>query len=365
MAFEAATLLQLILLITWTVLSDTPANQKNTLFTQFFTSEAVFGEIAATASLVFAPNLLNVLRAAAPPTVQYFKTLPTEISNRWAIYLLVLEKSGCRPRVYIGSGTNTQGGIQARFHQYDILYQLPKYVQIAVDEGYIIAHKGLLCWMTMPAPALQPMLRLLFLALEATFSYVFWAMKTVTKGYGMAHICLRDREILDYDGLCSHCCLYEGIRGDFDLSAEQLEASAIQKKETRAEKQTVHNSNYHHKQMETNHDEYLEEMAERVRNHRAQNPEKFRAQERANNARNKDIKKYFCKLCKVACQKKSDLDVHLETRSHKNRASNFATKPHKCFPCSWGTDRLSNMNDHRKSKRHLMNVAASPSSELD
>jgi hypothetical protein len=335
MAFEAATLLQFVLLITWTVLSGTPVTEKNTLFTQIFTSEAVFEEIAATASLVFAPNLLNVLRAAAPPTVKYFKTLPTEISNRWAVYLLVLEKSGCRPRIYIGSGTNSLYGVRTRLNQYDILDVLPKYVQKAVDEGYTIVHKGLLCWMTIPRAALQPKLRLLFLALEAAFSYIFWAMKTVTKDYGMAHICLWDREVLDYDGLCSHCCLYEGIRGDFELSAEQLEASAIQKKETRATKQAVYNADYHHKQMETNHDEYLEEMAERVRNHRAQDREKFREQERANNARNKAIKKYFCKLCKVACHKKSDLDVHLETRSHKNRANNFATKPHKCLPCKY------------------------------
>lgn len=87
MAFEAATILQLVLLITWTVLSDTPVTQKHTLFTQFFTSKAVLEEIASTASLVLAPNLFDVLQAAAPPTIQYFKSLPTETSSRWIIFL--------------------------------------------------------------------------------------------------------------------------------------------------------------------------------------------------------------------------------------------------------------------------------------
>ena len=145
MVFEAGTILQLVLLITWTVLSDTPLPQKNTLFTQFFTSKAVFEEIASTAFLVFAPNLFNVLRAAVPPTIQYFKTLPTETSNRWAIYLLVLEKSCCRPRIYIRSATDSYYGVHHRFGQYNTGDALPMYVKKALDEGYSIVHKGLLC----------------------------------------------------------------------------------------------------------------------------------------------------------------------------------------------------------------------------
>jgi hypothetical protein len=46
--------------------------------------------------------------------------------------------------------------------------------------------------------------RLMFVALEATFTYIFWAMRTISKDYGMAHICLWDRNTLEDDGLCSH-----------------------------------------------------------------------------------------------------------------------------------------------------------------
>jgi hypothetical protein len=239
------------------------------------------------------------------------------------------------------------------------------YIKKALDEGYTIVHQGLLCWISIPTASLQPKLRLLFLALEATFAYVFWAMRTVTKDYGMAHICLWDRDTLEYDGCCSHCSLNEGIRADFELSTEQLEAQAFQKKEIRTGKQADRNSNYHHRQMETNHAEYLEENLARVVKYQAKDPEKIRNMARDNRANHRVNKTYSCELCKTACQSKSDLDIHLETRSHKKRANDLATKPHKCLPGNYGTDKLSNMNDHLKSKRHLKNVAALSSSQLD
>ena len=266
MAFEAATLLQLVLVITWTVLWDTPAIQKHHLFTHFITSQAVLEEIALTTSIVFALGLFNVLQAAAPPTIKYFKTLPTDISKRWAVYLLVLEKPSCRPKIYIGSGTESLRGIQDRFRQYRSGNALPAWVKKVLKEGYTIVYYGLLCWIPLPTAALQPKLRLLFLALEAAFAYLFWAMRTVTKYYGMAHICRWDREDLDYDGLCSHYCLNEGIPRDYELSAEQLEALSVEKNKKRKADQLEISSNWHYQQMETDYDEYRDNKNEKKRN---------------------------------------------------------------------------------------------------
>jgi hypothetical protein len=39
--------------------------------------------------------------------------------------------------------------------------------------GYTIVHKELLCWIPILTTSLQPRIRLLFFALEATFSYIF------------------------------------------------------------------------------------------------------------------------------------------------------------------------------------------------
>jgi len=140
MAFETATLLQLVLLITWTCLSDTPVNRKHVYFTRFLTSQ-VLKEIASAVNLVFADGLLEVLQDTVPPTVAYFKTLPTDTTERRAIYLLVLEKPKCRPRIYVGSGTQNQGGVHRRLQTYDSKHNVPRYVEKSLDEGYKIVHK--------------------------------------------------------------------------------------------------------------------------------------------------------------------------------------------------------------------------------
>jgi hypothetical protein len=55
MAFEAETLLQLVLLITWTVLNGTQASQKQAHYTKYIPSQAVLENLASAVSLVFAP----------------------------------------------------------------------------------------------------------------------------------------------------------------------------------------------------------------------------------------------------------------------------------------------------------------------
>jgi hypothetical protein len=360
MAFKAATPLQLVLLISWTVLSDTPASQKHKYFVRFITSQAILEEIASTTSLVFAPGLFDVLQAAAPPTIKYFKTLPTEITKRWAVYLLVLEKLECRPKIYIGSGTEGRRGVQDRFTHYNSGLVLPPWVERALHDGYRITHKGLLAWNDLPTPALQPMLRLLFLALEAAFSYMLWAMRTVTtKDYGMAHICLWDRDTLEYDGLCSHCCLNEGIPGDFELSAEELEVLAVEKNEKRKADQKEISSNWHFKQVAENYDEYREGKNENKRKWIAtQDPAELREKANAHAAKHMKIHTYYCQLCKVALGESHALKRYNESQGHLRKAEDLAKKAHVCTLCSWASDKLGHYNEHLQSKRHVKMAAA-------
>lgn len=368
MEVEAAALTQLVLSTTWTCLADTPFTKKNPLFARFFTSQAALEEVASTASITFFPTLLEVLQSSTPPTIQVFKSLPqpTGRYSLWGVYILVLEKPGCQSRIYIGSGTSSGEGVRDRFTHYDAGTALPRLVGYALNEGYTIVHKALLCWIPIPTAATQPIKRLLFVALEAVFAYIFWAMRPHNADFGMGHISPWDRSAVEYDGLCSHCSLNEGIVGDFDLSAEELEAQAIQRKEMRATKQAAINANYHYKQMATNRDEYLDTNAARRRDHQAQNVEKYRERERAHNAKHKANQTYYCQLCKVACHKKSDLDVHNKTRKHLRKAADLADpgKHHRCIPCAYATDKLSTFKDHLKSQRH-QKMAALSSSSLD
>jgi hypothetical protein len=119
MALDGTTPLQLVLLLTWTCLSTCPPPKKHPIFTQLLPSQVNLEQLLSSTSLVFAPGLFEVLQSSTPPTASYFKTLPTKCTKLWAIYLLVLERPGCRPKIYIGSGTNTRRGVSERFTTYN------------------------------------------------------------------------------------------------------------------------------------------------------------------------------------------------------------------------------------------------------
>jgi hypothetical protein len=83
---------------------------KNPIFSKVLSSQDIVEQFLASASLAFAPGLFEVLQISAPPTIAWFKSLPSGDNKRWAIYLLVLEKPFCRPQIYIGSGTDSKPG---------------------------------------------------------------------------------------------------------------------------------------------------------------------------------------------------------------------------------------------------------------
>ena len=187
--------------------------------------------------------------------------------------MLVLEKAGHRPRVYIGSSTSASQGIRQRLQQYDLGILTLRYVEDAQTKGYTITHKAILCWMPKPTAAFVPVNRLLFVALEATFPYIFWAKRT-TRNYGLPHICPWNRNHSEYDGLCSHCSSNEQIDGKFDLTAEQLEAHAIEKEQKRLEMKAENATNWHYKQMANDYDKYIGGAHERVAKSRANHPQR-------------------------------------------------------------------------------------------
>lgn len=173
LASKATGMMQFFTMLMWTCLCDTPFGKKNPRFAQFITSLAVLQGIATAAGLVFAPGLLDVVQSIAPPTLAFFEGLPTSFAERWAIYAISLRKPGCRPLLYFGSGTSAELGVKGRLKQYDDGYLIPTYVQHALDDGYVITHKGLLCWIPSPDAASAPVSRLLIVLAETTLSYLF------------------------------------------------------------------------------------------------------------------------------------------------------------------------------------------------
>jgi hypothetical protein len=366
MDYDDAMLLQLMLLAIWTCLSKTPLVYKNPLFLRFMVSLDDVRLIASNIPIFFAPGLWDVVNSATPPAVAYFKSLPSFTSPCWAVYLLVLEKAGRRPRIYVGVATNAKDGVAVRFKQYDEGEHLPRRVESSLAQGFEIVNKGLLCWTSIPTPGLVPITRLFFYAMEATFACMLWAMNCAfDKDFGMGHMCLWDRSILEWDGLCTHSSLNDGIIGDFDLTNEDLELIAKEKERKFREHKKINACNYHYKQMETNYDEYMNRADARVRKSRALHPEKHRKTELAREARTRAAKTHYCLDCDKAFSRPKTLENHLNSAEHARKIA--PPLPDFCHVCNKGYANPQNLSRHNKTQGHRdkIKAAAQSSSELD
>ena len=190
MVFPATTTFELLVHITWGCLCA--SLWKQSLFAQILSSQSVLLEICSAANLVFCPGLFNVIQNAYAPAVNFFESLPSDTARRWGVYVLVFQKPNAIPLIYIGSGTNSRDGVSARLGEYDRPARgtIPQYVENALRENYKIVHKGLLVWAPIPPAADIPRFRLIFIIIEAVFSFLFWAIISKTKDYDIGICCL-------------------------------------------------------------------------------------------------------------------------------------------------------------------------------
>ena len=355
MANASQMILQLVLLAAWTCLSDTPVNQKNVFFARFFPTHEAYEAIAISTLLLFSPGLLEALQSPTPPAIEFFKSLPHNWTKDWGVYVLVLEKAGERARIYVGSATNADEGLRSRYRAYKSEVVLPRWVEASMDEGFIITHKGILCRMPLPSAVDVPAFRLFVLILEGWFAYAFWAMRNSNgslKDWGMGHTCLWDRSTLEYDGLCGHCALNEGITGDFDLTAKEIEHKASKRKE--AKRIRAHKD--HVKNMEHDYEGYRARLHLSAAKTRAKHPgiEKRRSKKKRDKA--KADKRWYCKICDMAFRDKHDLRRHEDGDKHFEKVNGH--KRYQCVPCQQSFFDKKNFNKHMSSKRHLVGVAA-------
>lgn len=99
----------------------------------------------------------EVLISSQPPSLDFFKTLLKLPGKLWGIYGITLEVGGCKPKLYVGSGTAADYGVSNRLEHYvpdkPLLLQL---VRKAFRQGYHVSHRGLLCWTPLPSAGLVP-----------------------------------------------------------------------------------------------------------------------------------------------------------------------------------------------------------------
>lgn len=214
----AASLHALVYWFTWSILRLTNFRLKDSVHDQVFPNENAFRNEWGASKVEFADGLLEVIQAPSPPTIDFFKSLPLRLEKLWAVYLLVLEKLGERPECYVGSATDATHRLLTRMAAYDKRMRtgefdktIPKYVEQALQDGYVITHKCTLAWAPLPTAWTGFAYRCLFLLLECTFALVFWTMWPGKK-YFMPDLCPWAVEDFTYGGLCSHFSIFEGAR---------------------------------------------------------------------------------------------------------------------------------------------------------
>lgn len=356
MAFDVTTICQLALLLLWTCITTGYQRSHHPIFKTVLSSKLIIESLVVSASVVFAPGLLEVMQLSVPPTIAYFKTLPTKAKKGWAVYLLVLEKPGCRPRIYIGSGTHAQQGYSRRLGHYDSYTQLPVYVALSLKEGYTIVHKGILCWCPMPAPADVPKVRVLFVGLETVWTFALWGIKCTTEwGYGLSHICPWDRSLLEYDGTCSHNPMSELPASDCDLTAEELDA--IEKE--RAEKQVEYMREWHKAQKEKDPEAYRLKSNAAARAFTAKNPLSRKMAQERTRAKSVAEKRHYCTVCDFPFNTSADLARHLQTKKHADKVARQDKKAtgHYCAVCKEKFSRKSGLTRHLTKPRHAARAA--------
>lgn len=93
-----------------------------------------------------------------------------------------------------------------------------------LDDSSSIIYKGLLCTSPLPNHLNKLSVRDLFLVMECTISLAIAAMRPDFDDDGLPHLCMWPRELIEWEGLCSHLSMRESlIRSPRDyLSPEQL-----------------------------------------------------------------------------------------------------------------------------------------------
>ena len=345
-----ATIHESILWLCWSLLTACHKPLKNPVHDMLFPTIEVMEEMLS--KITFAADLIQTLLSPIPPSVDWIKGLPTQSNGLWGIYIILLEKLNSRPRIYIGSGTGlTKYGLATRLRDYTYRDRIPQYVGKAIDEGYTITHKGVLCWTTIPLAPGRFSMRSLMALLETTFGLVLWAMHSRTKTYGMPSLLSWALDDVQYDGCCGHVAISEMVWGENDgLTVDQIAAKSAEMDTRRKEQDKEARERY-----------YLKRNAQDFEGWR-QRRDKSR---RKSNMKTKASGKWACEPCNANFQFRGALELHKTRAIHLTKVSGVeknaddakATKKYHCSTCNFFSVSPSKLAKHEKGPRHLQRMS--------
>jgi len=377
---SAAETLQYVLWLVWTFLVATSTKIKHPIYAAILSTLDAVEKLAADSLLAFAPHLLEVLQSGTPPSDKFFKGLPTNGKYLWGVYFIVMEKKGCLPRIYIDCSTALTGGLYARFGQYGRTHNLSQYVKRALAEGFTITHMEILC--SCPIRTASHLhVKVLILALEAALTAAFWAMNNRSKTYGVPSLCDWSRDSFEYDGLCSHSALVEGVSGkDEGLTGEALEAAETALHQRRQEAKKRYSQAETQRQNDFKLNDFAAFNAARRTYWLNGNPELRAASKKRCYTKAIDSKRFFCSICNVTTATSTDLKIHKATQKHINKAAgvpkvskaknqrdvayhaaNIAARRFCCDICDGVFVTQAMLNRHVNTKKHIDNATAAAS----
>jgi hypothetical protein len=287
-----------LVIVSWKLLSTIPVAYKNSLHDTLFPTIEALGETFERAQVQFSPMLLAMLQSTSPPTIDEMATLPSNATNLWIVYVIILEKKGARPKVYVGSGTKMAGiAGETRLQEYDGNEKLSAEVLAAIQDKYKITHKRVLCGAPVPRPGRVYLYRALILLLENALALAFGAvhpssptLRSVSPAFGNSASLLCNWNTVDqeYDGLCYRFAVTERI---LSSTGRTFTPNMVPFMEA----------------VETNHE--VRKVDQR----------RIRANRRGQRIR--ALQHFYCSDCKVACVTQWALDKHNRTQAHKDIAT--------------------------------------------
>lgn len=242
MLLDAPDTITLVVNFIWETLSTD--HYVNPIFDTIFTSPETIAAYVGLADLKFHPDLHDILNSPNAPTLEWLKSFDTTLppnKTSWGIYFLLLEKPGAQPLLYIGSRTSVAGGLRPRLQQHLNHSTIPHLMDKAYDNGYNTVHQGLLATCATPTAADVPKMRAVIIALETMFHWVFWSFAEEYLDYNLPPRATWDPSTLPWRGANSHNPMLGDVAGEFDLTSEELEEIAANKK---ANKVAQYNARY-------------------------------------------------------------------------------------------------------------------------
>jgi hypothetical protein len=274
-------------------------------------------------TLSVAPGLMQALAFESPPSLAFLKALPQPNGpgqpKQWGIYALVFEKAGCRPQVYVGSGTHAEDRVRGRFRgYYSGAGPWSRHTTEAINDGYTMSSAGLLCWTSLPPPQQVLRQRARLITLEAVLALNLVAVRPTGFDVLFDEFYLWDREAMPWLPLCSHVSLNEGVARNIQLSeAELIEVAA-----RRVERNRLKTERHRKRKREEDEEAFLQKGRDQQVAWSAKNPGRVNELAAGQRQKAKDAGWFYCPDCDHNFTSQYGLDDHNGTQAHSDAVQN-------------------------------------------